>query len=505
MENNPSRERDIVYCHQCNNEWYRDEHGIICPECQGEFTEIIENGRDPRQEEQHIPGDVMDHDHFSAPDPDEDDIDNVRLEQTGPETYRLRGTYRTTIGRQPGQQQGQQGQAGMGGGLMGIVGNILQGMVGPQQQGQQQGLQPGPNGPGRPASAPGSPPPNGARSPGGTYVRHGSGPGFSYTIATSSNAGNFGGGQFGGMGGPNLFPRNANGPQPYQGQPDHIEQMLNQMMMNIGVMPGQQMGGMRMGPDGTPRGMPHPFHNTDPFGPGPNGPFIIAGGPGMQGPFAQLLNMFGPPGGMAGDAVYSQEALDRIITQLMEQHQAGNAPPPASDEAIKALPKRPITLKDQGDSGKAECSICMDEVPLGDQVTELPCHHWFHFECIKAWLSEHDTCPHCRQGITPRDADAAAQQPRSPHQAPLHDMRSPEYTRPAGAVPGAFPFPRRGSFPGQEGGGEERRRNSEGGDRRGVFSRMRDAFSGGSSSGGNKNSGGGNRDGGGGSGGASGS
>jgi hypothetical protein len=490
MENNPSREREIVFCHQCENEWYRDEHGIICPECHGEFVEIVEAGHDPRQEDDDLPDLVP----YDAPDPDEDDIDNLRLEQTGPETYRLRGTYRTTLGGQQGQQQDQQGQAG---GLMGLVGNLLQGMVGAQGQ-QQRQQQEGPNSPGRPASAPGSPPPNEQQRGGnGTWIRSGQGPGFSYTIATSSNR-NFGGGQLGGMGGmggPDLFPRNANGPQPFQNQPDHIEQMLNQMMMNIGAAPGG-MRGMRMG---GPDGPPHPFHNHnhDPFAGGPNGPFIIAGGPGMPATFASLLNMFGPPGGMAGDAVYSQEALDRIITQLMEQHQAGNAPGPASEAAIKALPRRPITTADQGESGKAECSICMDEIPLGENVTELPCHHWFHYECIKAWLGEHDTCPHCRQGITP--AEGEGQAPRSPSQAPLHDMRSPEYTRPAG-VPGAYPFPRQESFGQGPPGQEERRRNSEG-DRRGVFGRMRDAFSGGSSSGQSKREGGGSRDGGSGNGG----
>ena len=53
-----------------------------------------------------------------------------------------------------------------------------------------------------------------------------------------------------------------------------------------------------------------------------------------------------------------------------------------------------------GDDGKAECSICMDRVDLGTEVTVLPCNHWFHETCVKSWLSEHDTCPHCRRGIS---------------------------------------------------------------------------------------------------------
>jgi E3 ubiquitin-protein ligase RNF115/126 len=268
------------------------------------------------------------------------------------------------------------------------------------------------------------------------------------------------------------------------------------MMMNIGAMPG--------GPHPHPH-HPHPhhphahFHDDDD---GFDGPFMMGGPPGMLGPFANIFQLFGaPPGGVAGDAVYTQEALDRIMTQLMEQHQAGNAPGPASEQAIESLPKRIITKEDQGESGKAECSICMDEVELGGTVTVLPCSHWFHFECVKAWLSEHDTCPHCRQGIMPKEGEGNASNiPRSPSQAPLNDMNSPQATRPAG-MPGAFPFPRQNSGGSVRGSGTpqspfvvpdspqtSRRRSSTGEQRRtssggGLFSRMRDTFGRGSSSG----------------------
>jgi E3 ubiquitin-protein ligase RNF115/126 len=33
--------REVVFCHQCENEWYRDEHGLICPACEGEIIEIV--------------------------------------------------------------------------------------------------------------------------------------------------------------------------------------------------------------------------------------------------------------------------------------------------------------------------------------------------------------------------------------------------------------------------------------------------------------------------------
>ena len=100
------------------------------------------------------------------------------------------------------------------------------------------------------------------------------------------------------------------------------------------------------------------------------------------------------------DVVYSQEALDGVISQLMEQHSGSNAPGPASDAAIASLPRIAIDLKMLGDTGKAECTICMDDVPVGQFVMSLPCGHWFHEACGTAWLKEHNTCPICRKGIS---------------------------------------------------------------------------------------------------------
>src|SRR5207248_6641402 len=33
--------QELVYCHRCQNEWYRNEHGLTCPNCESDFTEIV--------------------------------------------------------------------------------------------------------------------------------------------------------------------------------------------------------------------------------------------------------------------------------------------------------------------------------------------------------------------------------------------------------------------------------------------------------------------------------
>lgn len=35
-----------------------------------------------------------------------------------------------------------------------------------------------------------------------------------------------------------------------------------------------------------------------------------------------------------------------------------------------------------GVGAKVDCTICIDELHLGDEVTVLPCKHWFHGECV---------------------------------------------------------------------------------------------------------------------------
>ncbi|CAO3607638.1 unnamed protein product [Mucor fragilis] len=98
-------------------------------------------------------------------------------------------------------------------------------------------------------------------------------------------------------------------------------------------------------------------------------------------------------GGIVGnpnDYVFSQTALDNIITQLMEQN-GGHAPPPAPEQVIEALQKRPLTDKEK--SQETDCAVCKDQFESQEQVIELPCEHIFHDDCIKPWLKLNSTCP----------------------------------------------------------------------------------------------------------------
>lgn len=158
------------------------------------------------------------------------------------------------------------------------------------------------------------------------------------------------------------------------------------------------------------------------------------GQPNTPHPFDLLNQIFNPGNGRHGDMVFSQDAFDRVMSQLMEQNNGSNAPPPASEEAIQTLEKKEMNKEMLGTDGSAECSICMDDVPLGQEVTILPCKHWFHGGCVTSWLKEHDTCPHCRQPIS---ANAQNQQP-GPSQPNIGNRRPSSVSSPrAPAMEGA--------------------------------------------------------------------
>lgn len=178
------------------------------------------------------------------------------------------------------------------------------------------------------------------------------------------------------------------------------------------------------------------------------------------------------------------------MRQLIEQYTIGNAPDPAPTEVLESLPRRTITKKDLGPENQAECSICLHEVHLGDEVTDLPCHHWFHDVCVKTWLTKHDTCPHRRQGTTPRDEFACNARVREYDEAPQHaQMWGQQRMEGSGTqedpwvVPEAPQAPRHTNAPGlsrhASGASSRSSRSSGGSSNERLFNRVRSALDGG--------------------------
>ncbi|KAK3078153.1 hypothetical protein LTS18_008313, partial [Coniosporium uncinatum] len=314
------QQRDMVFCHECENEWYRDEHGLSCPECHSDFTEIIEANHDPRDDHMNILDDA-DADHIlhhhpwgdqDAPDPDDGDIDEVHYASGGgPGGYTvhrtIRGSWPPSRNSTPGVNQGDaQQQPGHNDPLNGTF-NSFYSMV--------QNIMGGNATPNTAQRADNTRQPGAGRTPGGgtmhfaTFGTPGNG-GMRFTYASGSTR---------------LNPRDPNGPQP-QGQPvDELNNILGSLFSQMtGAPPGHPMHDQIHHGGGGGGGMPgfgaSPFPPDHPFAAMHNHDHDHARAPGggmpMMNPFSMLFgSLLNPASAQHGDAVYTQEALDAVISR----------------------------------------------------------------------------------------------------------------------------------------------------------------------------------------------
>ncbi|KAF5008792.1 hypothetical protein FDECE_4947 [Fusarium decemcellulare] len=374
--------REVVYCHACANEWYRDEHGLMCPDCHGEITEIIDPENDPRDFEHHSSASTspeISPIRFNGDDsdPEEGNID----EHLGSHGFAFRRSVRDGPDRHhhnPGVDP-----------VLERFLDMIQGFAPPPRGSG------GPGGGGSFPSSPGERP--GEQEPFGPRIHR-----------TTFTSGPFGGGTTSVtiVSGPISGSRRVHSPggpvvdpfQSYAQPPPRRPQgpgglRVTAISMTIGANQRSRIFSDVM----RDIGPPSEGNRQGDDGPGAGPP------PGFARSLHDILSLLNPANAMAGDAVYSQEALDRIITGLMEANPQSNAAPPATEEALRNLERKPVDKEMLGPEGKAECTICIDEMKEGDMATFLPCKHWFHEDCVVLWLKEHNTCPICRTPIEKND------------------------------------------------------------------------------------------------------
>jgi len=134
-------------------------------------------------------------------------------------------------------------------------------------------------------------------------------------------------------------------------------------------------------------------------------------GPGRPNPFADILGMHrGPEEGRLGDYALTQQALDQIMTALMENSNA-HRPAPATDEVLNKLERE--VLEEGAPLLEKDCAVCKDQFALRTEdpdeqvVITLPCKHPFHSPCILPWLKQNGTCPTCRHQLVPQPGSAS--------------------------------------------------------------------------------------------------
>jgi len=101
------------------------------------------------------------------------------------------------------------------------------------------------------------------------------------------------------------------------------------------------------------------------------------------------------------DYVWGGRNFDAVITHLMGQMDT-SGPPPLSEGQIGEIPN--VKVNEEQVANAAQCSVCMDELRLGEEVKRLSCEHCFHAACIAPWLKMHATCPVCRTQLQPDPA-----------------------------------------------------------------------------------------------------
>ncbi|OIV96932.1 hypothetical protein TanjilG_00514 [Lupinus angustifolius] len=87
---------------------------------------------------------------------------------------------------------------------------------------------------------------------------------------------------------------------------------------------------------------------------------------------------------------------DEVVNMAMEESEGEVKMVPASKNAIDSLKK--VNLGK--DIAKEECSICLVEFIGEEEVSEMPCKHMYHQECITQWLRRSGMCPLCRYSMS---------------------------------------------------------------------------------------------------------
>ncbi|KAL2261119.1 hypothetical protein VTK26DRAFT_4682 [Humicola hyalothermophila] len=385
--------REVVFCHACEHEWYRNRESdsLECPICHSSFIEIVDANNDPRRMNEPTTlaplssglGNLFGRSGGSDSDPDEGDIEE-HLHDRQPGIFARRSPFEPLFSGRDDRARDE------GDAILRRFTDMLLNDFGAA----------------RAIRSPGQglfPPPAENRQQSGTRIHQTTirtGP-FGSTRVTITS-GTFGGGSEGGA-------------------------------PNFGTLFGQLFGNpMMVGAD-------DPNQRGERAGQGPT--------IGLAGGLHEILNaLFNPAAAVSGDAVFTQEALDRIITQLMETSPQTNAAPPASQSAIDSLERKPADDEMIGPDGKAECTICIDEIKKGDEVVVLPCKHWYHGECVVLWLKEHNTCPICRKPVETRgesgndsDNNNASGSNQQSQQDPFRSSASTP-NQPSAPTSGSSPF-----------------------------------------------------------------
>jgi hypothetical protein len=89
---------------------------------------------------------------------------------------------------------------------------------------------------------------------------------------------------------------------------------------------------------------------------------------------------------------HQDEELKHVLNMSFEEYEVKTNP--INDDCLEGLQTSEIV-----DPQKEQCLICISDYIKGEQVTTLPCNHFFHSNCINTWLRSQSLCPCCRKKV----------------------------------------------------------------------------------------------------------
>ena len=117
-----------------------------------------------------------------------------------------------------------------------------------------------------------------------------------------------------------------------------------------------------------------------------------AGGSGanvLQSLTQMFAGLVGNNGGLAsnpGDYVSSNEALESLMTQLLQAGGGASGAPPVTKSVMETLAAVEVTEENVTQLQESDCAVCKDAFEQGETYHQLPCNHYFHCDCIRPWL-----------------------------------------------------------------------------------------------------------------------
>merc|ERR1719240_160924 len=87
--------------------------------------------------------------------------------------------------------------------------------------------------------------------------------------------------------------------------------------------------------------------------------------------------------------------MERVADAYIDQGALSNHPP-AANSTLEVLPLIQVDENDLQHNQKNDCTVCLEELVVGELATRIPCGHLFHERCLRGWLQKKNQCPTCR-------------------------------------------------------------------------------------------------------------